>query len=190
MTKEFEVEKKFSLEGVNIPRLIEGAELLSEKTFTDVYFDDENYAITKKDMWLRKRGDSFELKVPFNDGVGALSRKLDQYKEITDEERIKEVLGIVDEGRLADCLKRRDINPFASITTTRRKYKKGEFTLDIDQMDFGYAIGEIELLVGSEFQTQQALEKILIFAKENDIALQPVLGKVAEYLKRKRKLLQ
>lgn len=186
MTKEFEVEKKFSLEGVDMSRLLEGADLLSEKTFTDVYFDDENYTLTKHDIWLRRRGEKFELKLPMNGGVGALSRKLDQYEEVTDEEKIKEALKTKEQGSLEDCLKRNGFNSFCSITTNRTKYKKDVFILDVDQMDFGYGVGEIELLVKSTDDMDEAMVKILNFATENGISLKSVPGKVAEYIKRNR----
>lgn len=186
MSKEFEVEKKFSLDGVDLEKLTTNAELVTQKSFTDLYFDDESYSLTKQDVWLRKRDGKFELKLPLNDGFGALTRKLDQYEEVTDEKKIKEALGITENGSLEDCLKNSGINSFCSITTNRTKYKKGDFVIDIDQMDFGYGVGEIELMVSSKEDMDNAMEKILNFAIENGITLKSVPGKVAEFIRRNR----
>lgn len=185
MSKEFEVEKKFSLDGVDLERLTQGADLLSEKTFTDTYFDNQEHLLTKNDKWLRSRDGKFELKLPLNQGEGALSRKLDRYEEVTDEDKIKEALGINSPENLDSCLEELGYKPFCSITSNRSKYKRGDFGIDIDKMDFGYTVGEIELMVKSEADMKQALEMILNFAKENGISIKPVLGKVAEYLRRK-----
>ena len=44
-----EVEKKFQLSGEEKQRLLTGAAFVSEKTFTDVYYDTKDYFTTKQD---------------------------------------------------------------------------------------------------------------------------------------------
>ena len=61
-----EVEKKFILTTEQEKSLIEGADFLGEKKFTDIYYDDEDFSLTKKDLWLRNREGRFELKIPKN----------------------------------------------------------------------------------------------------------------------------
>lgn len=179
-----EVEKKFTLNDSDIDRITQGTEFLGEKSFTDTYFDTPDYSLTKADKWLRLRDDRFELKLPMNQGKGSSNRELDQYEELESEDLIKKALGLTQEGTLAKNLELNTHKPFATITTHRRKYKKGDFTIDLDVMDFGYSIGEIELMVNSQSDMKIALDRILAFAKEQHLSLAPVRGKVIEYIKR------
>lgn len=39
--------------------------------FTDIYFDHASYALTTKDMWLRKRSQTIELKSPITEALGS-----------------------------------------------------------------------------------------------------------------------
>jgi len=84
-----EVEKKFRLTDTQRESLIKDAEFVSEKTFTDTYYDTADYQLTTKDVWLRQRGENFELKVAVHFGY---DRPADQYDEITDVQAIREIL--------------------------------------------------------------------------------------------------
>jgi len=172
-----EVEKKFILSDSDVDRLTEGVPLLSERSFTDVYYDDAIFSLTIKDRWLRRRDGKWELKMPLHDGADRLA---DQYDEITDVAKIWAALGVPDG---------KGYTPFVSIITSRRKYKTGSFVLDLDAVDFGtfvYHIFEIELLVNEKSEIEGAIQKILAFAKEKNLTIAPVRGKVVEYLKRER----
>ena len=70
------------------------------------------------------------------------------------------------------------------MTTTRRKYKDGQFVIDLDEIDFGYNIGEIELLVNDKSAMEEAVAQILDFANKKGLVIAPVRGKVIEYIKR------
>lgn len=179
-----EVEKKFILSEEDIQRIIQGAQFLGEKSFTDTYFDTADYSLTKADKWLRLRDDRFELKLPMNQGKGSSQRKLDQYEELTDDNLIRSALGIKVVGTLEDDLKANGYEPFSTFTTTRKKYKKSDFIIDLDTMDFGYSIGEIELMVNDASEMETALNRILAFAEELGLSIAPVRGKVIEYIKR------
>lgn len=177
-----EVEKKFILKPEDIDMLIKGAEFVSEKTFTDIYYDSADFALTTKDMWLRKRDGRFELKFPLNEDGSA--RVLDQYEEYETEEEICRMLNLPVTGDFDQNLLMHGYKPFATLVTTRKKYKKGEFIIDLDMIDFGYSIGEIELMVNDKSQMHEASDKIIAFAKENGLELTAVRGKVVEYLRR------
>lgn len=179
-----EVEKKFTLSKDDKARVVQGAEFLGEKSFRDTYYDTSDFALTTSDKWLRLRGDRFELKLPMNEGKGASSRRLDQYEELDTDEAILQALNLSLNGSLKQTLKVNGYEPFSTFTTTRKKYKKGDFTIDLDEMDFGYSIAEIELMVEGQSEMQKALERILAFAREHGLSVAPVRGKVIEYIKR------
>src|ERR1035437_5673913 len=124
----FEVEQKFILSKKDIERITKDADFLGEKTFTDVYYDTAEFALTKNDMWLRKRGDEFELKIPMREVKDSLTQ---QYQEISGEEKIREVFAIAVESDFESDIRAFSYAPFCSFTTTRRKFKKGEFIIDL-----------------------------------------------------------
>jgi len=179
-----EVEKKFILTGDDATRLTEGAEFQNERVFTDIYYDTADFKLTTQDKWLRARDGQFELKMPLHHGP---ERMADQYDEIESEAEIRRALELPPRGSLAADLREAGYAPFCTCTTTRRKYKLGEFIIDLDAVDFRdftYALGEIELMVDDKSEMQNATEKIIAFAKEKKLTFAPVRGKVMEYLKR------
>jgi len=179
-----EVEKKFILNEQDKERLTKDAEFLNERVFTDIYYDTEIFSLTAKDKWLRSREGRFELKLPLHDGAERLA---DQYDELEDESRIREALNLPPNGNLANDLAKAGYSSFCTCKTTRRKYKKGPFIIDLDIVDFQdftYNIGEIELMVDDKPAIEGAIEKIMNFAKEQNLTIAPVRGKVIEYLKR------
>ena len=67
------------------------------------------------------------------------------------------------------------------------KYTKGKFTIDLDMVEFPeftYDICEIELLIDDKKKLNEAAEEIIEFAKQFDLEIKHVRGKVIEYLKR------
>ncbi len=181
-----EVEKKFTLGEKDEKRLLKDAEFLSEKTFTDVYYDTEQFFLTSRDIWLRSREGMFELKLPLHNGT---KRRADQYEEITDERQIRNRLHLNSNNAIEDALDRASYMPFCVCKTTRRKHKKGNFTIDIDLAnfhDFTYGIAEIELVVSDKHEVESAVEKITHFAKAHNLTLKPVTGKIIEFLRQRR----
>ena len=53
-----------ALEQTFLARCAEGSDVVEEIAMRDIYFDDEFISLTSKDLWLRKRNSSFELKWP------------------------------------------------------------------------------------------------------------------------------
>lgn len=179
-----EVEKKFILNEQDKERLTKDAEFLNERVFTDVYYDTEIFSLTAKDKWLRSREGRFELKLPLHEGAERLA---DQYDELEDEQKIREALNLPAKGNLADDLVMAGYSAFCTCKTTRRKYKKEPFIIDLDIVDFQdftYNIGEIELMVNDKSEIEDAIGKIIDFAKSQNLTIAPVRGKVIEYLKR------
>ena len=179
-----EVEKKFILNEQDKERLIKNAQFLNERAFTDIYYDTEIFSLTANDKWLRSRDGRFELKLPLHKGANRLA---DQYDELEDEQKIREALNLSSNGNFADDLAKAGYSPFCTCKTTRRKYKKEPFIIDLDVVDFQdftYNIGEIELMVNEKSEIEGAIEKIINFAKAQNLTIAPVRGKVIEYLKR------
>jgi adenylate cyclase class IV len=178
-----EVEKKFILTSEQENKLIENAEFLGDKVFTDVYYDDAAFSLTSKDLWLRQRSSRFELKVPLN--VSIEERVSDQYQELETDSEICGYLHLDIDSSLAYTLDKKGYLPFVSITTTRRKYKKDGFGIDLDSMDFGYTIAEIEFMSDDDSLINETTQNIISFAKKFGIeSTKFVRGKVAEYLRR------
>ncbi len=178
-----EVEKKFLYNEATIKTLTEGAEFVGEKIFTDSYFDNETFSLTTKDIWFRKRGERFELKLPLN--VKMEERVSDQYKELETEKEIADYFKWnLSEASLEELVKKSGFNPFATFTTTRKKYKKDDFTIDIDTTDFGFNIIEIEIMVSEESDIEEGIKKILEFASSIGSELGYVCGKGVEFLKK------
>lgn len=181
-----EVEKKFILSDKEKARLIKNAQFLNWRVFTDIYYDRENFSLTLKDKWLRSREGAFELKLPLQSGTERLA---DQYEELDDEQKIREALNLSHAESLAADLTTAGYRPICVCKTTRRKYSKEPFTIDVDIVDFQdftYTLCEIELMVPDKSETESAIQKILNFAKIHRLAITPVRGKVIEYLKRER----
>ena len=181
-----EVEKKFILNEHDKERLTKDAEFLNERVFTDIYYDTEIFSLTANDKWLRSREGRFELKLPLHEGIDRLA---DQYDELEDQRKIRGVLNLPPNGNLADDLAKAGYSPFGTGKTTRRKYKKGPFIIDLDVVDFQdftYELGEIELMVNEKTEIEKAIEKIMAFAKTQNLTIAPVRGKIMEYLKRAR----
>lgn len=177
-----EVEKKFILTNEQQEQLIKNAEFIWEKTFTDIYFDDVNYSLTINDLWLRERDGKFELKVPMN--VSIEERVSDQYRELETEKDIAGHLNLSAKRSLRESLRERGYEPFITVTTVRKKYKKDGYSIDLDTMDFGYNIAEIEYMTGDESKIKEATDKIIKYARGYGLSEGIVRGKVAEYLRR------
>lgn len=179
-----EVEKKFILTKEDESKLINNAVFIGKKEFTDIYYDNKDYYLTKQDIWLRKRENRYELKIPLN--VSIQDRISDQYQELETEEEIIEYLKLNKNIDLANALLEKGYVPFCEIITKREKYKHGEYGIDIDSMDFGYQITEIELMIGNISEIEKATQQIITFAKSLGLSTEKqIRGKVVEYLYRK-----
>jgi len=181
-----EIEKKFRLTREVESALLKGATFLRTKIFTDTYFDTPELGLIHSDRWLRARDGVFELKTPMHAGGGLTKDSIAQYDEITDPKKIRSLIGLKTSDNLAHDIAEAGYAPVATFTTKRRTWQKGEFVVDLDDVSFGYTIGEIELQVKSRKEMPQASAKILAFFKEHGLTPEPVRGKILELLARER----
>ncbi len=147
--------------------------------FHDQYFDTPTFDLTLRDIWLRKRKGCWELKCPTTvDGTqqetSGEQSLCTRYKEITSLPeillRVKEVIkDVLEDGEenspqeeKESWLGKLNLVCFAEFTTVRRSFTLEEdgVQIDLDQADFGYHVGEIEVLVTEGGDVQSALEKI------------------------------
>ncbi len=182
-----EIEKKFQLSNEQKKRLLEGAKFISEKTVTDTYYDKHTHDLTKQDCWLRCRNDKYELKIGTKNYD---KRTIQKYTELNTEETIREFLKIPQVGTLEEDLIVNKYIPFMSCVTTRTKYNKDGFTIDLDDVDFDsdfdYQLAEIEIILQDGEDESLAIQKILDFSQKHGLSDEPVRGKVIEYLMQKR----
>lgn len=181
----FEVEKKFILNEDQRRKLLEGAKFLREEIFTDAYYDNEEFSLGSNDMWLRKRGNDFNLKIPMRQQQEEMINK---YHEIEGEMAIREIFAIPVAGTFEQDLKTFGHEPFCTFQTIRKKYEKDRFGIDLDEADFGdwqYEVAEIELMVDSKDEMENATERIYAFAESHDLEISHINGKLVEFLKRK-----
>ncbi|XP_032359803.1 thiamine-triphosphatase isoform X4 [Etheostoma spectabile] len=203
-----EVERKFVCNADTLKTLEKIGVCLGQRQFCDQYFDTPTFKLTLRDMWLRKRKECWELKCPtaFNEAKETSEEQskaaalCSRYKEITNlpeiQIRVKEVLKDVREDRETETsrsqedeawLSTMNLVCFAEFTTMRRSFTLEEegVQIDLDQADFGFSVGEIEVLLPEGGDVQSALEKIKRTAEMLGLTGdQRVEGKMSVYLKR------
>lgn len=99
-----------------------------------------------------------------------------RYREITDlpdiQQRVRKELRADEEwsGSAEDesWLNEMNLRCFAEFTTVRRSFtlEEGGVQVDLDQADFGYSVGEIEVLLPEGGDFQSAMEKICRIAQK------------------------
>ncbi len=180
-----EVEKKFILSEEETQKLIKGSQFTGEIILKDAYYDLPGFPLIKHDKYLRSRNGKFELKLP----AGNRGKfEVDQYRETESESEIKKELSLGN-GKIEDELKEVGYFVVAQINSVRKKYKNGEFAIDLDLTDFGYKLAEIELMVLNEDDVEGVTRRILTFAQEAGIKIMvdaDVKGKLLEYLYRQK----
>ncbi|XP_038581268.1 thiamine-triphosphatase isoform X2 [Micropterus salmoides] len=201
-----EVERKFFCSADILKTLEEIGVCVGQLQFRDQYFDTPKFDLTLRDVWLRKRKGCWELKCPatvnVTEGTGGERSKAQaalctRYKEITNlpeiQLRVKEVIKDICADRETNSsqedeswLSKMNLVCFAEFTTVRRSFTLEEegVQIDLDQADFGYHVGEIEVLVPEGGDVQSALEKIERTARKLGLTGdQRVEGKMTVYLK-------
>ncbi|XP_039982632.1 thiamine-triphosphatase isoform X4 [Xiphias gladius] len=203
-----EVERKFLFNADTLKTLEEIKVYVGQRQFHDQYFDTPKFDLTLRDMWLRKRKGCWELKCPTAEASRTKRMSGEQskaaalctrYKEITSlpeiQLRVTEVIKDVCEDQETETgssdqdeswLSKMNLVCFAEFTTVRRSFTLEEegVQIDLDQADFGYHVGEVEVVV-PEGNVQAALEKIETTARKLGLTGdQRVEGKMNVYLKR------
>ncbi|XP_019108604.2 thiamine-triphosphatase [Larimichthys crocea] len=199
-----EVERKFLFSADTLKTLEEIGVCVGQRQFQDQYFDTAKFDLTLRDMWLRKRKGCWELKCPTtvdetSEEKSKAAALCTRYKEITNlpeiQLRVEEVMKDVCVDRETSSsqedgeawLSKMNLVCFADYTTVRRSFSLEEegVQIDLDEADFGYHVGEIEVLIPEGGDMQSALEKIQRTAQKLGLTGdQRVEGKMNVYLKR------
>ncbi|XP_011487104.1 thiamine-triphosphatase [Oryzias latipes] len=199
-----EVERKFLCSEDTLKILEKIGVCIGQREFQDQYFDSPGFELTLRDFWLRKRKGCWELKCPISTGEPSeeqsLAAKLcTQYKEITNLPEIQQRVKKVIKGTCGDrdtetaslqedelWLRQLNLVCFAEFTTVRRSFTLEEgVQIDLDQADFGYHVGEIEVLIPEGGDVHSAQEKIRNAAQKLGLnGDERVEGKMNVYLKR------
>jgi adenylate cyclase class IV len=167
-----EIEKKIKMVPALLKHLVQYGTCIGKKSIKDTYFDTADYRYTTQNIWLRERNlGFFELKRL----IKGSNRTIDCYEEISDWNRILNILSIPDGDDPISTLTQAGLIPFASFMTHREKYQLSPFTIDVDSADFGdflYQIAEIELIVEEEEEMHRAELAIQAFLKQFHIDLE------------------
>uniref|UniRef100_A0A8C3IPX2 Thiamine-triphosphatase n=1 Tax=Chrysemys picta bellii TaxID=8478 RepID=A0A8C3IPX2_CHRPI len=181
-----EVESKFEAGPDTEARLAAlGAAPAGSSSFRDLYYDTPDLRLTRADHWLRLRqGAGWELKCPPVPHGGELTSP----RAIVG--RLCGVLGVAPVpgwDQVPGAVAGLGLQEFASFVTQRRSYRLGGLRVDLDQADFGYAVAEVEALVGAQEDVPVALEEVLQLRRAlgRDGATR-VPGKMSIYLQRHR----
>ena len=168
----FEVEKKFKIPAHFSRVLLEhGFKHVKEIHIKDKYFDSENYELTRNDYWLRRRGSKWQLKFPAVEKEPD-SVRIDRYQELEDQNAIFNRLTAVLEAQSSRLLGRTttnlaevlDLKCIAEFESFRTKYQCGSYTIDLDRANFGYELGEIEVMCEDKSEIEEATKKIFDMA--------------------------
>lgn len=181
-----EVEKKFALTEEQRENLLRGADFLGKSIFTDEYYDNDVFALTTKDVWLRARDGQWEMQIPHDAG----DRWEDNYEKIQDEAVIRKYLELEEDGKsLEEALISNGYSPFCVCGTSRAKYQKDDFVIDIDSVEYGdlfrYFV-RMELLVEDRAEIPAALSKIQTFANSEGLRESSARAKVLDYIQARR----
>lgn len=170
-----EVEKRFQPTEEQLEKLLADSEFLGEKIIHDSYYDFEDARLFRGYVKFRLRNGNFELKVKnknFN------NKNINAEKEYEDEEEIKQYFNTQKD--LKDFVKE-EMVLWSEYSNNRKKYKNGDFSIDLDNLSFGYSVVEIELMVGKEEDVKEAEDRILMFAKKYNLDTARVPSKGEKY---------
>ena len=152
-----EVEQKFSVPD-NYRDILEsvGAVKKSEKVLNDEYLDTRDYQLMRRDYWLRRRGEKYELKIPPEDSVHKRdSVGLTQYTEVEGKEEVQAVIS-----KLMN-LTLDELTSLVKISAVRELYSLEDFCISIDRIqDDGWSVGEIELMARSDADMLKVKKRI------------------------------
>ncbi len=127
-----------------------------EETLADDYFDNGEYALIQADHWLRRRNGDWELKYPI---VGCYQESTTRYHETSDADDILAKLAAVSEG-LDKQWQQDQLTCYAHLETRRWYYRKDAITIVVDVTQWGFRVGEIEIMVEAKDQVPEAAKRI------------------------------
>lgn len=167
--------------------LLKNASFVSTETLTDTYYETPTYDLSRKDYWLRTRNNTFMLKIPATDKHPFAEQKILPKHEIEDEVIIRKQLELSTEIPFIYALEQANIKPRYHYTKTRNKYKKEDFILDFDHIDYGpftYDLCEVEIIVPTEQELAAATNKLHLFFATHNMKIEEVLGGLIYLIKK------
>jgi hypothetical protein len=125
-----EIEKKFAVTDAIVQLCNEKAQNRKSIQLCDTYYDNRDYELTTKDMWLRERNNKWELKAPASLTQSLAKNGIDHYTEYTSLEDIlsciqqhtsfKNIVSLkeLNQKSLCSC----SFFPFGRISSDRTRY--------------------------------------------------------------------
>jgi thiamine-triphosphatase len=208
-----EVEQKFAIaDQVAIREKLQqmGMKPIKERQIIDWYFDLDPPVLSPRDLWLRYREvkgqqGRWELKKGRKHAGGVTV-----YEEVEGEKAFYETVSMIPnasgmlsnhpsvtefEGHFVPKLPDPSCGlvPFCRLDTTRSTWAHGRdpsgIIVDLDISNYGYMVGEAELVVSRDDQIADAKRRIQLFLKELNVSFDtglPTLGKLEYYLAKYR----
>ena len=117
-----------------------GAVKKSEKLLEDEYYDTDSFELQNKDVWLRKRGEKFELKIaPPGEAHERDIQGMTQCREVEGKEDVVKELSKIVETKIED------MQILVKVSASRESWVLDDFTIVIDKIiEDGWSVGEIE----------------------------------------------
>ncbi|XP_067949060.1 thiamine-triphosphatase-like [Watersipora subatra] len=134
---------------------------VKELKLCDVYLDTASNCLVLSDMWLRRRNGNYELKYPPQNKMGS---DVDQYQETADKCLIeqlvfKQLAHSLSNSKMPKSLE--ELVPFMELTTYRKEYRLGDnISIVLDETNYGYNIGEVEVISLTPETQQQGVEEV------------------------------
>jgi len=152
-----------------------GGKLLGESTIVDRYYDTKACDLSRRDIWLRKRGGTWELKVPPKEAPAARSGgERTNFEEVIGGPaacaRLAAELPVLfkSDYDIETVLLRAECAVFAEFETTRTTFQLGECLVDLDVASFGHSVMEIEQIVTTVDEIPAAHDAIEAVARDLD----------------------
>jgi len=206
-----EIEQKFTLPDGSIEEQLLNLGMVkgSEMTMVDWYYDvaAPHWILTPQDCWLRFRETPKERCWQLKRGRIHCSGGSTVYEETEGTEAVKIAISMLPNHsqlklpteevnvNVTERLESYNIVPFARIETVRSSWRPKDdnsphtgLCVDLDKTDFGYIVGEVEIVVNKEEDVEAARQRVGKFVAslvpDPDESTDPAIGKLEHYMQR------
>lgn len=176
-----EVENSYFVGPEQLNQIIDGANYKSENVNADIYYDYSDFRLFLNQTYLRNRNGAFELKWPVR--KKQVQGDMVIYDEIEEKSAIFSKLRLNEEFSFEQALIEAGLSVIANYKVTRKTYQKDGFTIAHDKCSFGFEVVEIELIVESEDEVEDAEARIIEYSKRYGIGQNFAGGKMEAYIK-------
>jgi adenylate cyclase class IV len=169
---DFDIEKR--LIGLGAQKLINKKTKDYKQALLDEYYDNfDSYFLLFSQVYLRARttdtsAPEWQLKYPSKlaSSDTANSKNVEEFFELDDPSKmIALVSNLSPKKATKSCssveslVSELDLKPFTRINSLRKSYVFENVRIDLDETDFGYKIGELELVLSEQEQSGEAVER-------------------------------